>query len=382
MRNLLRYVSQIVLFAGLAAPVKAQENTDSLLDRLILPPLNYTVHRTAVAPVIDGMLNDTVWKKVAWTENFNDIEGDIRPKPKFRTRVKMLWDSSYLYLAAELQEPHVWANVAHHDEVVFRDNDFEVFIDPAGMAKQYFEIEINAIATIFDLFLPEPYRNGSGALISWNCDGLKKAVHVNGSLNNPSDIDSGWTVEMAIPIAEISIGNEAQIPYAGAVWRINFSRVEWETNVVGGKYVKRTDSISHHPLPEHNWVWSPQGVINMHFPERWGYLIFSDAPAGVGGQNAGLDIGRVTAFFYSEQLRNRLWEVYYREHIYQQAHNAFTADPIQLPMLADDTLQGNPIHLSLEATTHSFFAVLTNKAIGIAWGIDQLGNIQLMNRTR
>ena len=29
-------------------------------------------------------------------------------------------------------------------------------------------------------------------------------------------------------------------------------------------------------VPEFNWVWSPQGVINMHVPERWGYVFFSD----------------------------------------------------------------------------------------------------------
>lgn len=382
MRNLLRYVSQIVLFTGLLTQAKAQKNTDGLLDRLTKTPLNYTVHHTATPPTIDGMLNDTVWKNVAWTENFSDIEGDIRPKPKYRTRVKMLWDSAYLYIAAELEEPHVWAYVAQHDEVVFHDNDFEVFLDPSGLAKQYFEIETNALGTIFDLFLPEPYRNGSGALISWNCDGLKKAVHVRGSLNNPKGLDSGWTVEMAIPVSEVSIGNGPETPFAGDVWRINFSRVEWETDVVNGKYVKRSDPVTHNPLPEHNWVWSPQGVVNMHFPERWGYLIFSGTAPGVGGgaQNAGVDIGRVTAYFFGEQLKNRLWKLYYKEHIYQEAHNAFTPDPIQLPMRVDDTLGGNPIHLSLEATTHSFYAELTNTAIGITWSIDQWGNIQFVNR--
>ncbi len=380
MRYILRYVSQIVLFTGLLSQAKAQEKTDNLLDRLTQTPLNYTVHHTATPPIINGRLDDTVWKNVGWTENFSDIEGELRPKPKYRTRVKMLWDTAYLYVAAELEDPDVWAYITHHDEIVFRDNDFEVFIDPGGRAKQYFEIEINALATIFDLFLPEPYRNGSGALISWNCDGLKKAVHVNGSLNNPNDRDSGWTVEMAIPISAISIGNEPQTPYAGAVWRINFSRVEWETDAIGGKYVKRTDSISHRPLPEHNWVWSPQGLVNMHFPERWGYLIFSGTPAGTGGQSGGIDTGRLAALVLNETLKNRLWELYYREHIYQEAHNAFTSDPLQLPVRSIDTLEGDSVHLSLESTTHTFFAILTNATTGVAWGIDQLGNIQLMGR--
>ena len=27
---------------------------------------------------------------------------------------------------------------------------------------------------------------------------------------------------------------------------------------------------------EDNWVWSPQGEIAMHLPERWGFLQFSE----------------------------------------------------------------------------------------------------------
>ena len=28
--------------------------------------------------------------------------------------------------------------------------------------------------------------------------------------------------------------------------------------------------------PEHNWVWSPQGLIAMHYPEMWGEVLFAD----------------------------------------------------------------------------------------------------------
>lgn len=30
-------------------------------------------------------------------------------------------------------------------------------------------------------------------------------------------------------------------------------------------------------LPEDNWVWSSQNVINMHLPEMWGFIQFSNA---------------------------------------------------------------------------------------------------------
>jgi hypothetical protein len=33
--------------------------------------------------------------------------------------VKMLWDDEYFYVAAEMEEPHVWATLTRHDSVIF-----------------------------------------------------------------------------------------------------------------------------------------------------------------------------------------------------------------------------------------------------------------------
>jgi hypothetical protein len=49
--------------------------------------------------------------------------------------------------------------------------------------------------------------------------------------------------------------------------------VQWELDVQGSGYVKRRGPDGK-VLPEANWVWSPQGVINMHIPERWGVVEF------------------------------------------------------------------------------------------------------------
>ena len=82
----------------------------------------------------------------------------MKVQPRYRTRVKMLWDEIYLYVAAEMEEPQPWADCCLHDAVVYKDNDFEVFIDPDGDNHQYTEIEVNARGTLWDLFLVKPYR--------------------------------------------------------------------------------------------------------------------------------------------------------------------------------------------------------------------------------
>ena len=127
-------------------------------------PRRYLCYRAPGALEMTGSLEKAFWKAAPWTEEFVDIEGDLRPAPRFRTRVKMLWDDEFLYIGAEMEEPNVWATLTEHDTVIFQDNDFEVFIDPDGDNHDYYELEINALNTTWDLRLVKPYRDGGPAL--------------------------------------------------------------------------------------------------------------------------------------------------------------------------------------------------------------------------
>ncbi len=231
----------------------------------------YVAPRISEIAHLDGRLDKPQWQLCPWSDDFVDIEGDKKPLPRHRTRMKMAWDAHALYIAADLEEPHLWATLTEHDSVIFHDNDFEVFIDPDGDTELYGELELNALNTTWDLLLVKPYRNGGPAINGWEIKGLRTAVHLDGTLNDPSDIDRGWSIEIAIPWAALQeISKVPSPPRKGDVWRINFSRVQWVLDIVNGKYVKRPG------LPEDNWVWSPQGVVDMHQPEMWGELEFGD----------------------------------------------------------------------------------------------------------
>src|SRR5262249_59280634 len=67
------------------------------------PPKGYVCYRAASPPRIDGRLDDAAWRDAPWTDDFVDIEGDVKPRPRFRTRAKMLWDADYFYVVAELE---------------------------------------------------------------------------------------------------------------------------------------------------------------------------------------------------------------------------------------------------------------------------------------
>ena len=252
-----------------SAPPTAQKGS------LPAAPKGYLCYRAAGPIQVDGRLDEAAWQTAPWTDPFVDIEGDVKPKPRFQTRVKMLWDDQFFYVGALLEEPHVWATLTKHDSVIFQDNDFEIFIDPDGDNHEYYEIEINALNTEWDLFLRKPYRDGGPAINEWEIPGLKTAVHVDGTLNNASDADTSWSVEFAIPWKVLGeFAHRPAPPRDGDQWRVNFSRVEWQHQIVDGQDRKVPNTT------EDNWVWSPQGAIDMHRPERWGYVQFSTASPG------------------------------------------------------------------------------------------------------
>lgn len=226
------------------------------------PPKTYDCYRATTPIRIDGNLNDPAWRVAPWTTDFVDIQGSSKPRPRFRTRAKVLWDDTYLYVAAELQEPDVHATFTQHDSPIYQqDNNFEVFFkppssDPNSDSSGYFEFEINALNTSWDLYMNRPYNKGGKPDSSWEIPGLKTAIAVHGTLNKSTDKDHGWTVEMAFPWSSFSSRLPVTTPKIGDQWRFNFSRVEWKAG----------------QPKEDNWVWTPQGAINMHIPEKWGYL--------------------------------------------------------------------------------------------------------------
>jgi len=232
--------------------------------------------RMAKQPIkVDGKLNEHDWKQAVLISDFEDIEGASKPKPAFSTTVKMMWDSQYLYIGAVLEEPHLWGTLKKQDDIIYRDHDFEVFIDPMGDGEQYFEIEINVLGTIMDLFMNKPYKKGGTFDMGWNTTGILSKVIANGTINDNSDIDSGWTVEMAIPFTAISRNNRTASPSTTNPWRINFSRVQWTLEPDGKTYRKKLNE-NKRTISEHNWVWNPTGVIDMHVPVKWGYLYFKN----------------------------------------------------------------------------------------------------------
>lgn len=321
------------------APKTGTQRTEWRTRMMPITPRGYVCQFTSTPIQVDGKLDDSAWAKAPWTADFVDIQGSAKPKPHFRTQAKLLFDDQYLYIAAELEEPHVWATLTNHDSVIFQDPDFEVFIDPNGDTHRYYEFEMNALNTGWDLFLDKPYMDGGKAHNEWDIPGLKTAVHVRGTLNNASDKDTGWTLEIALPWNVLTReARHASPPADGEQWRLGFSRVEWQINIVDGKYQKVPNQ------PEDNWIWSAQGPIDMHRPEMWGIVQFTRETAAV---------PTTVAPIAGKPARDLALEVYYAQRDFSQANKRWAKNLKELGF-ADLTLPAGVKKPKIEITPSGY----------------------------
>jgi pimeloyl-ACP methyl ester carboxylesterase len=298
------------------------------------------VCRRAVAPlVVDGKIDDAAWQNAAWTSDFGDIQGNAKPKPRFRTRAKMLWDDEFFYVAAELDEPHVWGTLTNHDAVIFYDPDFEMFIDPRGETQPYYEFEMNALNTTWDLRLNKPYQDQGKPDNAWEIPGAKTTVQIRGTLNHSADTDQGWTIELAFPWKVLSRdARHSGPPQESEQWRVNFSRVEWQIAITNSAYTKVPNT------PEDNWVWSPQGVVDMHRPEMWGVVQFTSHPT-----NEKVVVTEIPG----KPARDLAFKIYYAQRDYWEAHKRWATNLAELN-LNPGTLPSGVQSLALESTADGY----------------------------
>lgn len=313
----------LLLFIPSCKQADKEVHSINFADPIQFNPPGYVCYQLNHPIEIDGKINPSEWDKIPWTDDFTDIEGDKKPAPHLQTRVKMAYDSTGMYFAALMEEPHVWATITKHDAVIFHDNDFEIFLNPSGDTHNYLEYEVNALGTVWDLFLSKPYRDGNVVLNNWEFAGMKSAVYVDGTINNPNDTDRSWSLEVFIPWESLyQPVRHSKMPQPGEQIRVNFSRVQWTTTVENGQY-KKTPIAGEDKIREYNWVWAPTGVIDIHRPEFWGFVQFSGITCGAGEE----------AFVLQpeEEIKWTLRNLYYRQSHYFKTfgHYAKNADDLQ-----------------------------------------------------
>ncbi len=360
----------ITLLLGSSEHLKAQTDDEELEDKIYTydhpisyEPASYVCYQVKNEIKIDGVISDPEWSTIPWTSDFVDIKGKLEAKPFLNTKAKMAWDNNYFYFAADIIEPHIWATLTERDAIMFQDDDFEIFIDPDGDGHNYFEFEMNAFNAIWDLLMLYPYRidDGRNYVMNWDIRGIKTAVHLDGTINDPSDTDRGWSVEVAIPWKTFDdFKRDGGKPSIGDQWRVDFSRVDWTMKIIDGAYEK-VKGKNGKPLPENNWVWSPIGYVNMHKPEVWGYVQFTD------------DSSQVFKEESEEKIKWALWQMYYQV---KECYSDLGKD-CRLPSLAIPNVKIENYNFSPQLNANEFgFTISAGSVDGSLLVIDERAQLK------
>jgi hypothetical protein len=262
--------------------------------------IDYTARKIRESITIDGNVNKTVWQNAEWSKRFCDmVTGQAG---MYNTQAAILWSDSHLYIAFKAEEPFVEALQTERDSIVFLENDLELFIDGGDC---YYELEVNAANTVYEVFFiwkdalhkggrfdlpafdvlqehaytfggdydrtgPSFWKGTHPRGIRWaftrfDLPGLQTAVTVEGTLNNHSDIDKGWNLEIAIPwqSLELLANGRSLPPTNGDVWTMFLGRFQ--------KLMSSGKEVAPHPA----MVLSAHGVYDTHLPEKWSRIAFS-----------------------------------------------------------------------------------------------------------
>ena len=246
----------------------------------------YLCYRTQVPIKIDGKMDDAAWQQVPWSHEFGDIRtGQITC---VGTRAKLLWNDDYLYVAYDLEDPHVWGTVYPRDTWMFcygiSASFVKLYLDPDGDGRNFSEMHLNPANSFWDMFFihtsdDHPWLplclnyeyskgrfnqdNNPYARLDWNCEGIKTAVYVRGTLNNSNDLDQGWSAEMAIPwksLTKLTGKGQSCPPHRGDAWAIHLGR----------RYLSMEGSNTRY------MTWPKTNHGSCHEWTTWGRLIFLD----------------------------------------------------------------------------------------------------------
>lgn len=287
------------------------------------------LHRTPVyVPLeLDGRLAKPEWDHVPWSQVFEDIEGaarQARDHPK--THFKMMYDEQYLYIGAELIEEKIWGTITEQNSTMYDENDFEVFLNPDSSRHHYYELEMNCLNTIWELVLEKPYKDAYDIVNPYNLPHTKTAVYVDGVTNSPHAKCTKWSVEIALALEDLvqfDRWRQRRVE-AGDVWRMNFSRVQYQLEAILDENTKQLQYAKVPNTKEDNIVWAPTGVIDIHRPEKWGYVLFASSTDYKQGEKEFEEAlqGHLGLQIAVERI---LDAIYYDQRQFWQEHGAFAA---------------------------------------------------------
>lgn len=197
----------------------------------------FKVSKSISAMKIDGKMNEADWQKTE-SQSFNYFYDFEKPSDQQKSTFRMLWDDENLYLFFECEDKYITAREKARDGQPYFDDCAEIFLIPVpDSLNMHFGFELNLYKTANDFIYLDGMNKGEKVVVKAYNPNYKVAVTVDGTINDKSDIDNGWTMEIAIPL---KCFNSVGLPKLSAKSKWAFLALRQDRNDAEG--IRRTTS--------------------------------------------------------------------------------------------------------------------------------------------
>jgi hypothetical protein len=169
--------------------------------------------RAPAEVAIDGKLEE--WE-AADTMRLDDPVESLDPD---QVKIYTLWDEKYLYIAYQVDDRYLVGHQTERDHrALYKDDMIEVLLDPRKDATDLW-LEDDIVYHINVLGQVKDDRGNPEGIsdATWQSEALFAVIY-DGTLNDSTDLDRGFCVELAVPWDEIGM-----VPSAGMSLGINFA---------------------------------------------------------------------------------------------------------------------------------------------------------------
>ncbi len=365
------YILFLILITFLSACNEASEKVESRNEYGLpnhpsyISPKLYNIYPLAKAPVIDGIILDDEWKDIPWSKTLVSEADNNIATADYSTKYKLARSSDSLYFAAVIFDQHIWSRHDICESYFFDDNFIELYIDADADEYDYVVLKINALGD----FCGE-YRNRDSiapllrfSLLDENTARCK--VFVEGSINNPSDLDTYWSVECSIPFNFILDDKNILKPIE--MWKANVQRIHWSSVIVSGIYKKLIDPETGIKYPGDKWVWNYMDENSIYTPEFWGEWHL-------------LNLNKTNQAINQQEFERKVkWElrnIYYAQQLHYKKHNRYAHKIAGLKDTGLD-LSSMMFKPKIQARNKSYSATILNSNTGLSYSINEKGKLSV-----
>ena len=221
----------------------------------------FKINKTTQPIVVDGKMNEEAWSKTE-KRDFDYFYRIEKPDDRQITTLRMLWDDENLYLFYDMKDKYLTVRETNRDGQPYFDDCAELFLITApDSLDTHFGYELNLNKASNDFIYFNNFYAGEDVVFKDFDPDFEVEVTYNGTLNDNSDIDLGWTMEIAIPMANFGKLGDVVPAESGNRWA--FLAVRQDRNDHEGTRRSTSTIFPIYDLSK-----------NVHQPNRFGLLEF------------------------------------------------------------------------------------------------------------